>query len=330
MPMRTLLVAPLLMAFSLTHAQAPTPQPAPAPAQAKARPEIYDTGADANKQIEQALARAAANNTRVLVQWGANWCGWCHQLHDLFRKNRDVSKKLSYEYEVVLVDIGRFDKHMSLAEKYGADLKKHGVPFLTVLDATGKVLANQATSPFEKPAPDAGGDPYVGYEPTKVLAFLTAQQAPAQQAESVLASALARAKAEDKNVFLHFGAPWCGWCHRLEDWMATPRVNEILKAEFVDLKIDTDRMTGGQAMLDKHCSEPGGIPWTAVLGPDGAVLADSGKGQQNFGFPFEDAEIDRFIAMLSKAKRHLTEPQLGELRASLLESAAASRAKQGK
>jgi len=328
MPMRTLLVAHLLMAFSLANAQAPTPQPAPTPAQAEARPDIYDPGADAGKQIELSLARAATNNTRVLVQWGANWCGWCHQLHDLFKKNRDVSKKITYEYEVVLVDIGRFDKHMDLAEKYGADLRKHGVPYLTVLDASGKVLANQATSPFEKPAPDAGGDPYVGYVPAKVLEFLTAQQAPAQNADAVLVAAVARAKAEDKNVLLHFGAPWCVWCHRLEAWMQTPGVREILKTEFVDLKIDTDRMTGGQAMLDKHCAESGGIPWTAVLGPDGAALADSGKGRENFGFPFEDAEIDRFIAMLTKARRHLTDAQLGELRKSLLESAA--RAKQSK
>lgn len=330
MPMRTLLVAPLLMAFSLANAQAPSPPPAPAPAPAaaKARPEVYDPAADASGQIEQALARASANNTRVLVQWGANWCGWCHQLHDLFKKNRDVSKKITYEYEVVLVDIGRFDKHMDLAEKYGAELRKHGVPFLTVLDASGKVLANQATSPFEKPAPDAGGDPYVGYVPGKVLEFLTAQQAPAQRADAVLAAAVARAKAQDKNVFLHFGAPWCTWCHRLEAWMATPKVREILNTEFIDLKIDTDRMTGGQAMLDTHCSESGGIPWTAVLGPDGAVLADSGKGRENFGFPFEDAEIDRFIAMLTKARRHLTDAQLAELRASLVENAA--RAKQSK
>ena len=29
-------------------------------------------------------------------------------------------------------------------------------------------------------------------------------------------------------VFLHFGAPWCGWCHRLENWMAKPEVAAIL------------------------------------------------------------------------------------------------------
>ena len=50
---------------------------------------------------------------------------------------------------MVLVDIGRWDKNMDLASGYGADLKRHGVPFLTILDARGDVVANQETASLE-------------------------------------------------------------------------------------------------------------------------------------------------------------------------------------
>ena len=91
-------------------------------------------------QIAEAVARAKRKNKRVLIQWGANWCGWCHLLHGTFNENPEVARKLLYEYDVVLVDIGKWDKNLELAEKYGADFKNNGVPYLTILDADGKVL----------------------------------------------------------------------------------------------------------------------------------------------------------------------------------------------
>jgi len=39
-------------------------------------------------------------------------------------------------------------KNIDLAKSYGADLQKHGFPFLTILDANGKVLAT--SNPPEK------------------------------------------------------------------------------------------------------------------------------------------------------------------------------------
>src|SRR3954469_3660648 len=70
--------------------RAPGEQPAPekAPKAKAAKAAIYDESADARKNIASALAKAKRENQRVLIQWGANWCGWCHMLHDLFASDK--------------------------------------------------------------------------------------------------------------------------------------------------------------------------------------------------------------------------------------------------
>src|SRR5436190_14854192 len=67
--------------------------------------DIYDEKADAKKQIVEAVAIARKENKCVLLQFGANWCGWCHQLHRLFETDRKISEKLKSDYVVVLVDV---------------------------------------------------------------------------------------------------------------------------------------------------------------------------------------------------------------------------------
>ena len=138
--------------------------------------DVYDEQADAKADIEAALARAAKENRRVLLVWGANWCGWCVKLHTFFEEDPDVSRKLFYEYDVVKIDIGKNDKNLDLAKRYGATFQKEGVPFLTVLDAKGAVLANQETGALED-GPK--------HDQEKVLAFLTEHQAPYPKAADV-------------------------------------------------------------------------------------------------------------------------------------------------
>jgi thiol:disulfide interchange protein len=204
------------------------------------RPPIYDDTADAEAQIGAALAKAKRENRRVLIQWGANWCGWCHLLHDCFTTDPTVRRKMMYEYDLVLVDIGRTDKNLELAEKYQAGFKKQGLPFLTVLDGDGNVIANQETEALESKEEDVHA-----HDPETVLEFLTSHEAKPMVASEVFESGIEQARESERLVFLHFGAPWCGWCHRLEDWMARDEVKEIMDSVFVDLKIDTDRMDGG-------------------------------------------------------------------------------------
>jgi thiol-disulfide isomerase/thioredoxin len=279
----------------------------PKPQAEKSAP-VYDEKADAKVDIAAAVARAKRENRRVLVQWGANWCGWCRRLHELCRGDKDLAKELLYEYEIVRVDVGQWDKNMELAASYGAGLKESGIPYLTLLDAEGKVLANQETSAFESPDKTKPG-----HDPKKVLEFLKGHQASYLKAQDLYDGALARAKTENRRVFLHFGAPWCGWCRKLESWMDSAEVAPLLSKEFIDLKIDTDRTVGGSEMLTAMIAKVsstrtgakvgGGIPWFVFLDPAGTVLADSDNAEGNIGFPSQPAEIDHFVAMLQKSTK---------------------------
>lgn len=316
-------VAAMNTAAQETAPPAPPPPSAPAAPEKPKRAPIYDEQADARKQITAALARARAENRRVLIQWGANWCGWCHVLHDTCRNDKDVKKKLLYEYDVVLIDIGRSDKNLDLAATYGADFKSQGVPYLTILSADGKALANQETGSLEKGQ---------AHDPAKVLAFLERHQAPYLSAEAVLTDGLSRATRESKRVFLHFGAPWCGWCHRLDDWLARPEVAAILGRALVDVKIDTDRTTGGPEVLERFTKEKAGLglPWYAILGADGAVIATSGsRGTGNIGFPWEPVEIERFGRLLQQGAPTLAESDVDALMESLADTRAEIEGRQG-
>ncbi|HKB17269.1 MAG TPA: thioredoxin family protein [Planctomycetota bacterium] len=188
----------LLVLAALLAAPARTQEGTPSSEEKKPTP-IYDESADARKQLDAALARAKAENKRVLLVFGANWCSWCRKLDGLFREDPEVARVLLYEYEKVLVDVGHFDKNEGLASDLGAAIRENGIPFLAILDADGKPLVNQETSSLE-----AGS----AHDPAKVKTFLEKWAAPPLDAEKVLAEAVARAGKEGKRVFLRFGAPW--------------------------------------------------------------------------------------------------------------------------
>lgn len=302
----------------LLNARAGEP-PAPAKAKQDEKAKVYDESADAKAQIEAALARAKKENRRVLVQWGGNWCPWCIVLHDLFKSNKAIAKTLQYEYDVVYVDAGKpAGKNVDLAKTYGADLAANGYPFLTILDADGKPLANQETAALEvKDESGKSAGVKAGHDPAMVLKFLEAHKAAPQLASDLVAPAVAEARSTGKLVFLHFGAPWCIWCHRLEDWMARPDVAPVLAKAFVDLKIDQDRTTGGKELLAQYSKgKNGGIPWFVFLSGEGATVIDSTGPKGNVGFPAAPDEIEHFGAMLRKTGK-LSEGEVEGLLASL-------------
>ena len=276
-----------------------------------ARKSIYDATADARAQVEKTTAQARKDGTRVLLMFGGDWCGWCHRLHSLFREDKEIATILFNEYQLVMIDT---------ASPHADDILKEasqgqegmGYPFLAVYDADGKFLKGQRTGPLEE------GD---HHDPAKVKAFLDEWKVAARDADAVVSEALAKASSEGKRVFLRFGAPWCGWCHKLDDYLARPEVAKALGDDFVLAKVDIDRMTHGADVMKKYRPDTsGGIPWFVVLDGKGEAHGTADASFGNMGYPFEPKEIDAFVKLL-ESQGTLDRARLDTLRKSL-ESAA--------
>ena len=205
---------PLVLAMS--GQATPPPQQAPpqppqqsvpatatvAPRQPQAPRKIYNETADARAQIATAIAGADESDIRVLINWGANDDERCTRFTQVQRSPEVTTPKFfSDEYKVVYVDVGRTDKNMDVAAAYGAKPAAGALPYYTILDETGKVLAGA-------PATELVGDDPAALDPKKFAAFLAKHQAPAPDADPPFQAALSQAKRDGKYVFLWFSAPW--------------------------------------------------------------------------------------------------------------------------
>ena len=124
-------------------------------------PPVYDESADGSKQISDALVIGHKEGKRILLQFGANWCGWCLMLHKLFETNKDITQELKIDYVVVTIDVNQ-DHNKEVDAKYGHPTR-YGLPVIVILDADGKQLTTKNTSELEE-----GNH----HNPAKVIAFL--------------------------------------------------------------------------------------------------------------------------------------------------------------
>jgi len=99
----------------------------------------YVAHANARADIQAALVEARADHKLVLLDFGANWCGPCHELRTRFHTPHATSY-LQANFHILYVDIGRFDRNDDVVRKYGF-VTSEGIPALSVLASSGEVIA---------------------------------------------------------------------------------------------------------------------------------------------------------------------------------------------
>ncbi len=141
-------------------------------------------------------------------------------------------------------------------------------------------------------------------------------------AEEVLAQARAQAAEQHKTIFLIFSASWCGYCRKLDAFLARPEVNPIITRHFVIARLSVSEEyrrvnpqpnSPGAEELDLKLGGPKGpVPFFALLDPRGELIINSCRpvkdkaAGENIGFPIEPDEIDWFMTMLRKGAPGLT------------------------
>jgi thioredoxin 1 len=142
MQMRKSLFLSLILLATLGLAQTAK---APLKMPARPNPNLYRSDANAQQEIAQAISEAGKEGKRIILVFGASWCGDCYALDYGFHQPR-IEPLLNANFKVVHVDVGRFDKNLDMVKKYHVNLEK-GIPSLAVLTPQGRVI--DATAEFE-------------------------------------------------------------------------------------------------------------------------------------------------------------------------------------
>jgi thioredoxin-related protein len=135
---------------------------APCSAQKQDSFKIYNPKADAQAEINKAVARAAKEHKHVFLQIGGNWCKWCKYFNTLVTTNDTLNQLLKNNYIVLHVNYSPENRNEKVLAKLGYP-QRFGFPVFVILDAKGNRLHTQNSAYLEEGQ---------GHDPQKVAEFL--------------------------------------------------------------------------------------------------------------------------------------------------------------
>lgn len=104
---------------------------------------MVESEAAIDAKVQQAMRCGRARNTRVLLEFIADWCPDCRVMTDLERAGEPAAV-LRDQYERVRVHVGHWDRHEALRRRFGIDR----IAAYVVLDpATGERVAQTTVEP---------------------------------------------------------------------------------------------------------------------------------------------------------------------------------------
>lgn len=129
---------------------------------AQHKEKLYDTAANAEKDIRAAIHTAAKQNKHVLIMGGGNWCSWCYRFNDFITKDKELDSIVKTDYVLYHLNYSKENHNTPTFTKFGFP-QRFGFPVFLVLDQKGDRLHTQNSGLLELDK---------GYSKEKVKDFL--------------------------------------------------------------------------------------------------------------------------------------------------------------
>jgi len=126
---------------------------------------------------------------------------------------------------------------------------------------------------------------------------------PDADAKANIATAVERAKADNKHVLLQIGGNWCPWCIKLHGFMAAdPQIDSVMNADYVRVMVNYSKENKNDAIM-KELEYPQrfGFPVLVVLDENGRRLHTQDSWFLELDKSYDREKLMHFLKMWSFA-----------------------------
>lgn len=107
----------------------------------------YDPTRNSFADFELAKKDAKASGKLILVEFGGDWCIWCHRIEKFMLSTPDINKGVNDVFVFLKVNVSDENKNEKFVNEFPA-IK--GYPFFVIADSNGVILESQNTGELEE------------------------------------------------------------------------------------------------------------------------------------------------------------------------------------
>ena len=122
-------------------------------------------------------------------------------------------------------------------------------------------------------------------------------------AQAQVSQALAKAKADNKQLMIVFGANWCGDCKMLDGEFKKPALKALLDANYVVVKVDVNRFNKNLDVVKPYGDViKKGIPSIVIATPANQLVYATNGGELADARKMGEAGVAEFFKALAAKK----------------------------
>ncbi len=119
-------------------------------------------------------------------------------------------------------------------------------------------------------------------------------------AQVQVSQALAKAKADNKQLMIVFGANWCGDCKMLDGELKKPALKALLDANYIIVKVDVNRFNKNLDVVKPYGEViKKGIPSIVIATPDNKLIYATNGGELADARKMGEAGVASFFQKLA-------------------------------